>query len=106
MSQGRREVGVGEFPWRAISHSIRLDRERLGLRRRSLGTAPRPGRAPTVDAYALADDSDLPPDVQRNRAEHVRLKRDDRPNEELELLLECVDLSERPGTLGGGMPAV
>ncbi|MBH5144310.1 exonuclease domain-containing protein [Rhodococcus erythropolis] len=73
---------------------------------------------PAVDAYALADDSDLPPDVQRNRAEHVRgknftvwvepikqLKRDDRLDEALELLLECVDVAERPGTLGGGMPA-
>lgn len=46
---------------------------------------------PAVDAYALADDSDLPPDVQRNRA--------------VELLLECVDVAERPGILGGGMLA-
>lgn len=70
----------------------------------------------TVDAYALADSSDTneypsdPREYVRGRhftawVETVkRLKREDRLDEALVLLDECIEVAEQPGVLGSGRP--
>lgn len=73
---------------------------------------------PTVDAYALADDSQIAPQHRHDPRQQVRgrhfsawsepikqLKRDNRLDEALELLLEVVDVVERPENCSRGCPA-
>ncbi|WP_072691534.1 exonuclease domain-containing protein [Rhodococcus marinonascens] len=72
----------------------------------------------TVDAYALADDSDIAPQNRNDPRQQVRgrhftawsepvkqLKRDGRLDEALELLFEVIAVVERPENCWGGAPA-
>ncbi|QBJ98660.1 hypothetical protein ERC79_10770 [Rhodococcus sp. ABRD24] len=74
--------------------------------------------APAVDAYALADDSLIAPQNRHDPLQQVRgrhygawsepvkqLKRDNRLDEALELLLEVIAVVERPENCVGGTPA-
>lgn len=73
---------------------------------------------PAVDAYALADDSQIAPQHRHDPRQQVRgrhfgawsepikqLKRDNRLDEALELLLEVIDVVERPENCSRGCPA-
>lgn len=71
-----------------------------------------------VDAYALASDGDIAPNNRSDRQQQVRgrhftawvepvkqLKREQRYDEALDLLLECIEVVERPAVMEGGAPA-
>lgn len=73
---------------------------------------------PTVDAYALADDSHIAPQHLNDIGQQVRgrhftawsepvkqLKRENRLDEALDLLLEVIDVVERPENCSHGGPA-
>lgn len=81
-------------------------------------TLPDLAGASTVDAYALADDSDIAPQNRSDPLQQVRgrhycawvepvkqLKRDNRLDEALDLLLEVIAVVERPENCQGREPA-
>lgn len=81
-------------------------------------TVPDLSAAESIDAYALADDSAIAPDDRDDPGQQVRgrhysawiepvkqLKRDNRLDEALALLLECVDVAEHTHLRNGEPPS-